>query len=56
MSTNGTNGANGNGHSNGDGKKHQPLNYWFAPIPCFARNDTLPLLTFKLSVDRLDFG
>jgi len=28
MSTNGTNGANGNSHSNGDGRKHQPLNYW----------------------------
>ncbi len=25
---NGSNGANGHGNSNGDGKKHQPLNYW----------------------------
>jgi len=25
---NGSNGANGHGNSNGDGKKHQPLNHW----------------------------
>src|SRR5258708_26802777 len=25
---NGSNGANGHGNRNGDGKKHQPLNYW----------------------------
>src|SRR3981189_3685106 len=28
MSTNGSNGANGNGHSNGSGRKHQPHTHW----------------------------
>src|SRR4030081_357404 len=28
MSTNGSNGANGNGHSIGNGRKHQPRAHW----------------------------